>query len=45
MAIRPLQFKLPRVHTIQLRRFSLFAANPDAEVSAGDGVLWSVSEI
>ena len=33
------KLKLPRIHEVKLRRFSLFAANPDAEFSAGDGVL------
>ncbi len=39
MVVSPPKFKLPKIHAVQLRRFSLFAANPDAEVSAGDGVL------
>jgi DNA repair exonuclease SbcCD ATPase subunit len=39
MAASSPKFKLPRIHTVELRRFSLFAANPDAEFSAGDGVL------
>jgi len=39
MADSPQKLRLPRIHKIKLRRFSLFAANPDAEFSAGDGVL------
>jgi DNA repair exonuclease SbcCD ATPase subunit len=39
MAPSPPKFKLPRIHRVQLRRFSLFAANPNAQFSAGDGVL------
>ena len=31
--------RLPRLSRVRLRRFSLFAGNPDAEVMAGDGVL------
>ena len=31
--------KLPRIRHVRLRRFSLFAANPDAEFAAGDGAL------
>jgi DNA repair exonuclease SbcCD ATPase subunit len=33
------KLKLPRLQKVKLRRFSLFAANPDAEFSCGPGVL------
>ncbi|MCY4659231.1 MAG: AAA family ATPase [Acidobacteria bacterium] len=33
------KLKLPKIDFVRLRRFSLFAANPDAEFAAGDGVL------
>lgn len=33
------KLRLPRIVAVRLRRFSLFAANPDAEFTAGDGVL------
>lgn len=33
------QLRLPQIQRVKLRRFSLFTANPDAEFSAGDGVL------
>ncbi len=33
------KLKLPRLHKVKLRRFSLFAANPDAEFSCSPGVL------
>ena len=35
----PPKLKLPKLAFVSLRRFSLFAANPDAEFAAGDGVL------
>lgn len=35
----PPKLKLPRVQNVSLRRFSLFAANPDAEFSCGPGVM------
>jgi DNA repair exonuclease SbcCD ATPase subunit len=33
------KLKLPKLYQVKLRRFSLFAANPDAEFSCGPGVL------
>jgi DNA repair exonuclease SbcCD ATPase subunit len=33
------KLKLPRVEHVALRRFSLYAANPNAEFDCGDGVL------
>jgi DNA repair exonuclease SbcCD ATPase subunit len=33
------KLKLPRIQKVSLRRFSLFAANPDAEFSCGPGVM------
>lgn len=33
------QLRLPRITKVRLHRFSLFAANPDAEFEARDGVL------
>jgi DNA repair exonuclease SbcCD ATPase subunit len=33
------KLKLPKIQKVSLRRFSLFAANPDAEFSCGPGVL------
>ena len=33
------KLRLPKIADVRLKRFSLFTANPDAEVSAGDGVL------
>ena len=33
------KLKLPRIESVRLRRFSLFAANPNAEFTAGNGAL------
>jgi DNA repair exonuclease SbcCD ATPase subunit len=39
MAAAEPKLRLPQIDHIKLRHFSLFTANPDAEVSCGDGVL------
>lgn len=35
----PPKLRLPKLADVRLKRFSLFAAHPDAEFAAGDGVL------
>src|SRR4051812_41571267 len=33
------KLRLPQIENVKLRRFSLYAANPDTEFDCGDGVL------